>query len=231
MSAFGATHALAQESVDVSLGVDLVSRYVWRGLNVGDSPSIQPSISFSKRGFEFGTWAAYSTANQITEGDEMDFWVGYTAEFGEGGSIGFLLTDYYFPNAGAKFSNFSNYDDEDGPGAHTLELGASVSVSESFPLSFSGYMNVYNDGGNNLYFQVDAPVSVGGTSLDLFAGFTPGSSDNPDYYGTEDFAFINLGLSVAKNIPVTDNFALPLFGSWIVNPNDDISYLVVGFSL
>ena len=35
----------------VSLGADVVSRYVWRGVDFGESMSVQPSLSFSAGGF------------------------------------------------------------------------------------------------------------------------------------------------------------------------------------
>ncbi|MGD8362675.1 MAG: hypothetical protein PVJ04_14700, partial [Gemmatimonadota bacterium] len=60
---------------------------------------------------------------------------------------------------------------------------------------------------------------------------TPGSEDNPDLDGTEDFAFINLGLTAAKELAITSQFSLPVFGSFIINPNVDIAYFVVGISL
>ena len=226
----GAMPLRGQEAPEVSLGVDLVSRYIWRGINVGDAPSVQPSLSLEVRGFEIGAWGAYSLSNEITGGDEIDLWLGYGFELPGGGEAGLVLTDYYFPNAGEPFSNFNNYDDEDGPGAHILELGGSFTFP-SFPLTLAGYVNVYNDAGNNIYLQADYPFMVGETSLNLFAGATPGSEDNPDLYGTEDFAFINLGLSASKNLPITSQFSLPVSGSFIINPNVDIAYFVVGISL
>lgn len=214
----------------MSVGVDLVSRYIWRGLNVGDAPSVQPSVSFGIKGFEVGTWGAYSLSNDITGGDEIDLWVGYAVELAGGGAIGLLVTDYYFPNAGEEFSNYRDYDDENGPGAHTLEFGGSFTFP-SFPLTLAGYVNFWNDEGHNVYLQADYPLVVGETSLNLLAGAAPGSEDNPDYYGTENFAFINLGLTAAKEVEITERFSLPVSASWILNPKLDIAYLVVGFSL
>jgi len=228
--AAGATPLRGQETPEVSLGVDLASRYIWRGINVGDAPSVQPSLSLGMNGFEIGAWGAYSLSNEITGGDEIDLWIGYGFDLPEGGEFGLVLTDYYFPNAGEPFSNFNNYDDEDGPGAHILELGGSFTFP-SFPLTLAGYVNFHNDEGHNIYFQADYPFMVGETSLDLFAGATPGSEDNPDLYGTEDFAFINLGLTAAKELAITNQFSLPVFGSFIINPNVDIGYFVVGISL
>jgi len=227
--AAGAIPLRGQESPEVSLGVDLVSRYIWRGINVGDAPSVQPSLSLGVKGFEMGAWGAYSLSNEITGGDEIDLWLGYAFEFSEGGEFGLVLTDYYFPNAGEPFSNYNNYDDEDGPGAHILELGGSFTFP-SFPLTLAGYYNFYNDEGNNIYLQADYAFLVGETSMNLFAGATPGSEDNPDLYGTEDFAFINLGVTAVKELSITNQFSLPVFGSLIVNPEVDVAYFVVGVS-
>jgi hypothetical protein len=207
-----------------------MSRYVWRGLNAGDAPSVQPSISVGIKGLEIGSWGAYSLSNEITGGDEIDLWIGYSIDLEGGGALGVLVTDYYFPNGGEGFGNYADYDDEDGPGAHTLELGGSFTFP-SFPLTVAGYVNFHNDEGHNVYLQADWPLTVGETALNLFAGATPGSEDNPDYYGTRDFAFINIGLTAERQIGVTDRFSLPLTASWILNPEQDIAYLVVGLSL
>lgn len=221
----------AQAVPEVSVGVDLVSRYVWRGMNLGDAPSVQPSIGLAFKGWEVGTWGAYSLANEITEGDEIDFWLGYSRDLPDGGSFGLVLTDYYYPNGGAKLSNFQDHDDEDGPGAHTLEIGASFTFSEAVPITLAGYMNVHNDAGNNVYLQVAYPMAVGETSLDLFLGVTPGSDENPGYYGTDAFSVLDVGLTATKEVELSDRFSLPVSGSWIVNPNLDVAYLVVGIRL
>ncbi len=229
VSAICAPQAFGQETAEVSVGVDLVSRYIWRGMNMSDAPSAQPSIALSINGFEVGAWGAYSLSNGITGGDEVDLWLGYGADLPGGGSVSLVLLDYYYPNAGGDFSDYHNYDHEDGPGAHVLEVGGSFTFP-SVPLTLAGYVNFHNDEGHNIYMEAGYPVTVGETDLHFFAGATPGSESNPDYYGTKDFAFLNLGLTATKEISVTDRFSLPISGSWIFNPNLDIVHLVVGFS-
>ena len=56
------------------------------------------------------------------------------------------------------------------PGAHTLEVGLSVTGPSTFPITLSGYVNVYNDAGSNSYFQADYPVAVSETELTFFCG-------------------------------------------------------------
>lgn len=230
-----ATVANASDKVEVNTGIDFYNRYVWRGIDIASTPSIQPSISVGCCHLEFGVWGAYTLSNQASESDEIDFWLSYSRELNNGIGISLIATDYYYPNAGIKFFNFNNYDDMKDdtipdPGAHTIEMGLSVSGPESFPVTFSAYVNVYNDGGNNTYFQIDYPFTVGETELSLFCGATGGSTDNPDYYGAEEFSVINLGVSVNREIKVTESFSLPLNMSFILNPKAEIAYLLGGLS-
>ena len=221
----------AQSNVSVDANVDIVSRYIWRGMDFGNSPSIQPGLTLNAGKFSIGAWGAYTLSNNAAASDEIDLWASYTHEFKNSVSFTLLLTDYYFPNAGTKFFNFNNYDHEDGAGAHTLELGASISGGEKLPLSFSAYYNFHNDAGNSSYLEVAYSTAVQNVSLDLFCGAAIGSEDNPGYYGTDSFDLINIGVTATKEIKVTEDFKLPLFVSYIVNPNIERSYLVLGFSL
>jgi len=156
-------------------------------------------------------------------------------ELNNGVSFSLLATDYYFPNAGIEFFNFNDYDaviDDTipDPGAHTMEMGMSITGPESFPVTLSGYLNVYNDAGTNTYFQLDYPVTVNETNLSFFCGVAGGSEDNPDYYGADELAAINLGVTAVREIKVSESFSLPLTISLIVNPKAEISYLQTGVS-
>lgn len=224
----------ASEKFAVDIGADLYSRYIWRGVDIGGyAPSIQPALTLSYTGFQFGVWGAFPLSNQASQFDEIDFWLGYTYEFENYASISTSLNDYYFPNAGIKMFNFNNYDAVDAngdpdPGAHTLEFGLSFTGPVHFPMTFSGYVNVYNDAGHNTYFQVDYPFAVGATGLTVFCGATGGSKENPSYYNTRDFTLINVGISAQRSMKITESYSLPLVVSFILNPNEEISYFVVG---
>lgn len=227
--------ATAFDEISINSGVDFYNRYVWRGLDIANTPSIQPTLSIAYSGFEFGAWGAYTLSNEASESDEIDFWIGYTLELENGVAFTLLATDYYYPNAGIDFFNFNNHDaviDDTIPdlGAHIIEMGLSISGPESFPATLSGYVNIHNDAGNNAYFQIDYPVNVGDTELGLFCGFAAGSEENPDYYGAEDFSAINVGVTVSREIEVSESFSVPLVISLILNPEAEISHLLIGMS-
>jgi hypothetical protein len=221
----------------VDAGGDLVSLYVWRGLNVNDQPNIQPYISIKYSGLQFGFWGSYglthlnSNDEHYATEQEIDTWLSYSSELSSTVCITALLTDYYYPNAGIRIGNFNNYNNENGTGAHTVEVGLTLSGPESFPLSLSGYINIYNDKGNNAYFQADYSTSIHDIDIGFFAGAAAGSKDTPDYYGTDKSNFINVGIKVSKSVTITDSFSLPVYCSYILNSNSETAFLVFGISL
>ena len=229
------TGVTASDKVTVNTGVDLYNRYVWRGRDIANTPSIQPTLSVTYGGFELGAWGAYTLSNETSESDEIDFWLCYSLELKNGVSFSLLATDYYYPNAGIKFFNFNDHDaviDDtvSDAGAHLIELGLSITGPESFPVTLSGYVNVYNEPGNNTYFQLEYPLTVGETELGFLCGVAGGSEDNPDYYGTDELAAVNLGVNAVREIKVSESFSLPLTVSLIVNPKEEITHLLVGVS-
>ncbi|MFZ1279746.1 MAG: hypothetical protein WAR59_02850 [Ignavibacteriaceae bacterium] len=220
------------QQTSVTVGADLVSRYIWRGLDVNEAPNLQPSITISAYGISAGFWGSYSLDNNTssTYSQEIDTWLSYKYQFENGPSINAILTDYYYPSAGIKWTNFNNYDDTTGAGAHTLEAGLVLAGCEKFPLTVSAYMNVYNDAGSNVYFQLDYPVCVGETPLNFFIGAAAGSEENPAYYGTEKFNVVNLGVKASRSIKITEDYSLPFSVTFAINPRSEISYLVFGLT-
>lgn len=212
----------------LSVGFDFMNRYLWRGTDFGASPSLQPAITYRSGGLEIGFWGAFTISNTYSDADENDIWASYTVDLKNSMSVSAIITDYYFPNSGVKFFNFNNYNDPDGPGAHIVEVGFSFSGPGSFPVSLSGFVNVFNDAGKNTYVEISYSACIKDTDLKFFAGAAGGSKENPDYYRTENFNFINLGVTTSKEIKFTNYYSLPVSFSYIVNPRIEKSYLVVG---
>lgn len=216
--------ALPAAAQPVSLGADVVSRYVWRGYDFGESVSVQPALAFSKSGFEIGTWASYSVGAEGAGANEHDIWIGYTAETASAGSFSLGVTDYYFPAPnGLGFFSF----DGDGEGAHWIEPYVSYTGPASFPLTLYGAIFVHNDPDNSIYLQASAPATIEGIGLEFVAGAVAGESG---FYGTEGFALVNLGVTASKDLPITDRFVLPVSVSYILNPDMERTYLVFGLS-
>jgi hypothetical protein len=214
-------------------GADLYSRYLWRGLDFGNSPSFQPSITYTTGGLSVGFWGAYALSETTNPADgskftyaEDDFWASYSVALENAGSFSVTYTDYYIPSLGIPFGFYKPT--SPGSAAHTLEGGISYTGPEKFPVTLAFYTNLSNDPDNSSYIQAGYPFTINDVTLTLTAGFTGAKSA---YYGTTKGDVLNLGINVAKSITITDKFALPINVSYINNPSQDKSYLVCGVSL
>jgi len=201
----------------VSFGTDVASRYIWRGIDFGQSLSFQPSLSVAKGGFELGAWGAYANSGGAT--NELDLYLSYTVELKSGTSLSFGATDYYFPASPGQFLDF------DTDGNHLIEPFVGISTAS---FSLTAYMNVLNDPDNSMYLHASAPFEVDDNEITLHIGVLPYASA---WYGTSKAAIQDIGVSVSREIQITETFSLPLFSSYIINPYQEVSFLLFGFSL
>jgi hypothetical protein len=223
---------IAQE---LSIGTTVVNRYIWRGTDFGDSPSIQPTVALTAGGFTGGFWGAYPTATTGTE--EIDLYAGYNIGLNNSGTIYLGFTDYMFPTStGFELTNFNDYDDTAGAGSHFLEINAGYTGPETFPISLSFNIFVYNLADNPIFFQLGYTTAVNDIGLNLFLGGAAG--DGAAYYGAvnddgtpKTFDIVYTGITATKEITITDSFSIPVFGSIIANPASESLFYVVGFTL
>jgi len=187
---------------DVGIGADLVSRYVWRGTDFGNSAAIQPSISYTSGSVEIGAWSSWALITG--DGNENDLYVTYS-----NGPISVTITDYFFP--GNDFFSFSADDS-----THTIELSAAYSSGKI------GIMAAYNvSGGENAFYaegsyelmsndDASAGISVG-LGNEVYTADGPGGSPT----------VVAVGINVAKG---------DYTASYILNPDQETTFLVVGRS-
>ncbi|MBN1408216.1 MAG: hypothetical protein JW956_10520 [Calditrichaceae bacterium] len=193
-------------NAQVELGADLVSRYVWRGTDFGNSASVQPYLSVGFAGLEAGAWASYPIS--ASGANENDLYLSYAI-----GPVGITVTDYYFPGD-TSIVKFGNYADD---GNHILE--ASVSF-EMAAFSAIGAMNFYGEDDNSMYFELGYEVySKDDMTVSAFAG-----AGNKVYVTNEDgdFGLVNAGITASKG---------NLSASYIINADADVSFLVFGYSV
>ena len=119
---------------EVTIGADVVSRYVWRGTDYGNAASVQPSIETAIGPVTVGAWGSFPLTDAIgtsaTAGNECDLYASTTV-----GPVGLTLTDYFFP-AYAGTDSLLNLD------IHVFELSAGADVG---PVSLLAAANVSGD--------------------------------------------------------------------------------------
>lgn len=227
--------ALAEEKADnnvtLNYGADAVSRYIWRGLELGSKaniPHFQPNLGASyeteKAGtFNFSIWSSFGISSDYIETDLI---LGYELST-PSGTIGVAITDFIFPSNKKNFFNFDNH----GEGAHTCEVALSYAYIESFPLKLTLASNVYNDieDDNSLYAEASFPFEIATVSFNTFAGLTKGPSI---YYGVADNTLqcINSGISASKNIEFSESISITAGIDCIYNPYIDKGFVVFKLS-
>lgn len=243
----------------LNVGADLMSRYVWRGLDYGGSPSIQPTLSFSIGGFEIGYWGAMAITNNFAE---TDLYAKYSIK-----GFTITLTDYYIPALSTEVNDTKftysknpdkiNFDTTSGDNlnrytCHSVEAALQYKGPEKFPFSILVATYIYGNDKSpedtvftqtglvqsvnfknrySTYVELGYSFVVKSFNFDVFAGATPFSSvySTPAYEG--GFAVVNTGITAYRSVKITENFSLPLKASLIFNPQTSGFHFVFGVTL
>lgn len=204
----------------ISVGADLVNRYVFRGLDFGNSPAIQPSLEFSLGGFAIGAWGSYSFLS-TPAGIEADLYASYGFDFGL--SIG--ATDYYFPGeylqvdggsgeiSAVRSGKYFDYGEN-----HYFELNVNQAIKDFYVSANWGFSNM----DNALYFEA-------GYSFKFLSAFV--GAGNEVYTQSGKFNIVNVGISASKDIKMGEKFSLPVSTSVILNPNAEQIHFVFGITI
>ena len=158
---------------EVTIGADVVSRYVWRGTDYGNAAAVQPSIETTIGPVALGAWGSWSISPGPADasGNECDLYASTTV-----GPVGLTLTDYFFP-AYAGTDSLLNID------IHVFELSAGAGVG---PVSLLAAANVSGDDDNSTYLE----LTYGAFSLGL---------GNGAYSTDGEFAPVSLGISASRD--------------------------------
>ena len=215
--------------------VSFYSRYLWRGQELGGAyPSIQPTLELSKGKFTLGAFGAFSTSG-IIPNQEVDLYANYTFLKD---MFTFTVTDYFFPKDTA-FYNYFDYQKKST--GHVYETSLKFNGTDKIPFTLFIATNVYGndakktDGNINYstYVELGYTKKVKDATMNLFIGSAlnaPG--DNIlGYYANSKTGIVNLGITVSKDMQITDKFTLPVTTSLIFNPDAKKIYFVFGFTL
>jgi hypothetical protein len=190
--------APAEEKPAVSLYVDILSQYIFRGVAYSrDSAVFQPSGTVSYKGFSINIWGNFDTDDRVNNHDgnskwnETDFTFSYTHE---------LFCKELNATLGGVYYSLIPTD--------TFEVFAGLAYTTPWvTLGVSGYRDVDNFPG--WWMQIDLTRNFAlpwyGLNVDLGASFGYTAADNKD----DDFSGWTAGsLSAALNIPIGKYFTI-----------------------
>lgn len=212
----------AQDKVEGEVKADFVSRYIWRGQDLGDF-SIQPTLGASWRGVSLTAWGNYGISNP-DDTEEFDLTLGYTT-----GGFNVGITDYWFNTPNAKYFAYA---------AHSTSHVFEANVGYDFgPVALQWYTNFAgNDGTDSKgkrayssYVEASAPFDFAGLSWTATVGAVPYATSF--YSNANGFAVTNVSLSATYDIKITESFSVPVFAAINTNPSNQKAALVFGFTL
>jgi len=234
---------------DFQIGADIMSRYIWRGLNLGGTgPSIQPTLKLNVGNtdhmFSVCGWGAYTfgpTSNQ-----ELDMTVSYTYK----GFLTLMVIDYFFPGLYNDKREQYFYYCQDSTG-HVFEGLVMFNGTDKIPFTLMVATNFYGNDARRMKEVNDSTFVEDGlqysTYIELgfkktikrfdFNAFVGGTITSPEisrhetgYYANTKAGFTNIGIKVARAIPVTEKYSIPIQASLIANPLQNKFYIVFGIS-
>ncbi len=201
---------------DYNVSVDIVSRYVWRGADFGNSPAFQPDLEVSYCNFTLGTWGSASfTSFNLQETDlfaSFEIW-----------KLKFTCWDYFYMNMDTVRNSYYKYSsDKTG---HDLSLDTEFKLSEKIPLKLLVSYNFHGaDSLHSAYFELSYLFQKK-IPLEIFAGYTP----DEGWYGNGP-GFVNLGFAMKKECKFSDEYSVPVYCKLVFNPQRENIHLVAGIT-
>ncbi|HBH47484.1 MAG TPA: hypothetical protein DDX98_02540 [Bacteroidales bacterium] len=200
-----------------SVGADLVSSYVWRGVKYG-GPALQPYVEYGIGGFAVGAWGSFGIGPLDEAVNEADLYLGYGFDFG----LYLGITDYYYQ--GTPYFQTSG-----DTSSHALELNGAYEIG-GFSIAANYIINDARNGagsqGGDLYFEAGYSFK----HFDVFVGAGNGWHSTFEDNGDDKFAVVNIGISASKEIKLSDSFSLPVGGLVSLNPDSEEFNIVATIS-
>lgn len=212
-----------QNNSKFSISLELSSKYMWRGIEYGDAPTVFPSINYTYKGFNAYAMGAYAINGSH---QEVDLGIGYTHNW-----LFIGAADYYYPSAVGKKDSYFNLNNRET--GHYVELYTTISP-QSVPLwitlstyAYGADKNLEGKQAYSSYAELGYKFCFKNENmLSLCIGAALNKSFYTDY--EKGFNVVNMGLKYNTAIPF-GKFLLPVSASYILNPYKRKSF--VTFSL
>lgn len=208
---------------DFHLGVDLQTKYVWRGMEMitsNSSPVVFPHMSYQYEGLYVYAMGGYSLNGSYAE---VDLGVSYTWKWLTVG-----VYDYYYPTLNGPQDRYFNFSKDDT--GHWLEAAVTIA-----PEKIPAYLTV-----SNFFYGADKTLDGKqaystyvelGTYYDFLESnrlsLALGAACNKSCYtGYESgFGICNVELKYTYTVAFRNGWSLPLNVAYIINPVREKSFI------
>ena len=203
-------------------GLELNSKYVWRGTPFGDAPVVFPSIGFQYKNFSLSALGGYAINGSHSE---VDLFLIYgLKDF----SIG--IGDYFFPSESDSKNHYLNFKPKETP--HTIEAYVTYAPS-CFPFWVTASTYVYGNDrdkcGNNYYstyFELGYCKQFSSSGkLSFILGLTPAKG-----FYSDKFNVVNTSVKYDTAFSF-GKYKLPVSGAFVLNPYTEKVFLTFSIYL
>ncbi len=200
----------------ISTKLDVFSRYWWRGLDLEQSPSIQPTLSLGWKGFTIGAWGAYKLTGAGVQ--ETDLFISQSI-----GPVEIAVWDYWTFNDTLTHNYF---DYNKNTTSHLFDTQVTLSGNEKIPFNLIGsYLFYGTDTTGSVYCELQYFHEFKEFELLVFSGIQARGTFYADKAG-----FVNVGCTVKRDLLKIGEFAIPLSISLVFNPVRKDALIIAGIS-
>ena len=196
----------AQDKVEGSAGIDIVSQYIWRGQDLGNV-SVQPGLGINWKGLSLSAWGSVGLTS-ASDTKEIDLTLGYSV-----GGFNVGIIDYWF--------------NQDGQDARNRYF---IYKSHKTNHVFAGNDGVNSKGKRaySSYIELSAPFKFVTCDWTATVGAVPYTTS---FYDASGFAITNVGLKAQKSFEVGKKLDIPVYLGITANPRSQKAYFYAGFAI
>jgi len=198
--------------------LDIVNKYIWRGMDLSNSTSLQPQIAYNYKNLSISGFGSSPVGFHSTY--ELNMYVTYLIKYFEISIVDYFLFD-------KTVLNQKYFDYRKNNTFHDFSVDMAFVGTEKLPLRFLFALNFYGSDKNNSNY-IEAAWLFANKNIDgeVFIGGTTGKG----WYGNGG-GIVNSGITINYNIIVSDKFVIPFFTQMVINPQKENAYIVAGLKI
>lgn len=215
-----------EKSSPFSASVELTSKYLWRGQEYGEAPTIFPTLSYSTGGLCVYATGAYTFDNSWRE---ADLGVSYTYK-----DFTFGVVDYYYPTPTGERDKLFEFDkDKTGHLFEGCLTFAPANIPVIAMVSTFFYGADKNTEGNQAWSTyAELGYHYDFSESNIFS-VALGASLNKSLYNNFEtgFSIVNIAFKYQTAIPTGKNLSIPVSAQYVINPQKEKSYISFSIGL
>ncbi len=214
---FSAPCLRAQDSLVLNTEFGLYNRYIWRGINFGDAPSLQGLCSVGYKNFEVGMYGANSlNGTSLGYANTIEVFATYTYK-----KWSITIDDYFFYES---LDSLNRYFDYGKNTLHFYESRLKYTHDKFYLMAGYCFFSRASDNTNGVYVE-------GGYHFNKQIRVVAGGIIGKSFLNFHDRGGVtNVGLYFKKPIKITPDFSFNTQFALIVNPNIDFVARIPGVS-